>query len=277
MKKLVGVAALLLVVAVAAYPSQLSFKVSYGVSMIGLNGSDYNKGADSYMKYINDTYSDVVGEMGKLSFTPVFFQGEMIFSFTPSLGAGFGASYFSASRTDALSYMALVTNELTYEPKLSALSIFMNFHYFLPMGSRMKLDIYAGPVLAFGSFSYAHSDAWLLWDFEDTFKANGTAFGFQTGLGFDIQLASKVSLVFDVLYRFAPWGNVHGTFTEEGWILIWDVDEVWDDLTFWTGHDEDGDWFVFAEDEPTGYDTVKKSKFDLGGLSATIGIKINLF
>ncbi|MDD8026519.1 MAG: outer membrane beta-barrel protein [Acidobacteriota bacterium] len=277
MKKFVGVAVLLLFVVVAAYPSQLSFKVSYGVSMIGLNGSDYNKSADSFMKYVNDNYSDVVGDMGKLSFTPVFFQGEMIFSFRPSLGVGFGASYFSASRSDAMSYMALVTDELTYEPKLSAFSIFMNFHYFLPIGSRMKLDIYAGPVLAFGSFSYGYSDAWLLWDYSDTFKAKGTAFGFQTGLGFDIQLASKISLVFDILYRLAPWGNVQGTLTEKGWILLWDVDDVWEDITLWSGHDSDGDWLVFSDTQPTGYDTVKKAKFDLGGLTATFGIKIGLF
>ena len=49
MKKLVCLFAVLLLVSVAAYPFQLSFKVSRR-AMIVLNGNDYNKVADSYMK-----------------------------------------------------------------------------------------------------------------------------------------------------------------------------------------------------------------------------------
>ena len=47
--------------------------------------------------------------------------------------------------------------------------------------------------------------------------------------------------------------------------------------TLWFGHDPDLDSLVIAEAQPTGYNTVRKAKLDLGGLTATIGIKIGLF
>jgi hypothetical protein len=278
MKKLVGLVALLLLVGVAAYPFQMSFKVNYGVSMVGINGNDYNKAADTFTMYINDNYSSVVGEKGKMSFTPIFFQGEMIFSFTPSFGAGLGASFLSTSRSDAMSYTGWFgVSDETYQPKISAFSIFMNLHYSLPMGSRMKLDLFVGPVLAFGSFSYAETDTWILADLDYTFEATGTAFGFQTGLGFDFQLAKNISLVFDILYRFVPWANIQGTETVDGTALGFPVHNTYPDEFAWLGQDSDGDWLTFLTAQPTGYVTVDKAKLDLGGLTATIGIKIGLF
>lgn len=274
MKKLAGVGVLLLLVAVAAYP-QLSFKISGGMTFV--NGNDFNKGMKGYMAEIMDNYDDVVGEFGPLS-SAISFQAEMIFSFSPSMGLGLGAGYYGASRSETLEYMAVGVNELVADYSVTAIPIFLNFHYFLPVGPKMKIDLFAGPVLALGTFKWYNTDAWLLWDLEYDFKSTGMAIGAQAGLGLDFQIAPKIGLILDVLYRFAPWNDLKGTLTEKGWLLIWNVDEVFDEAYLWSYQETLGgktyDRVGISPEAPN--NTAKHSPFQLGGLAVTAGIKIGL-
>jgi hypothetical protein len=285
MKKLLGMLIAMLLICTSAFSIQWSFKINGGLSMIGLNGNDYNKFADGFMAFVKDWYPDFTGEMGKFS-TSILYQGEVILAFTPSIGVGLGGSYFSSSRSDSLTFSnGGPDNVRTYSPRLSAAAVFLNGHYFLPLGGKMKLDFYGGPVLAFGSFSFPHTDSydstWLAWDWAYTFEAKGDAFGFQAGVGLSFQLAKKIALTFDVLWRLAPWGSIQGTETVDGFHRVLSetvlYDDTFEDEFVWLINDGEYDLFMFQMEEPTVFDTVKKAKFDLGGLAAAIGIKIGLF
>ncbi len=280
MKKVSGVIVLLFLAAAVAYPSQLSFKVSGGMTFV--NGNDFNKGMKGYMAEGNDLYADVTGSFGPLS-NAITFQGELVFSFTPSFGIGLGAGYYGVGRDEALSFtLSGWVNELTAKYSVSAIPIFLNLHYFLPVGQKMKIDVFGGPLLVLGNFKWQNTDAFALWDLAYDFKSSGTAFGFQAGLGLGVQVASRIELVLDVLYRFAPWSEVKGTLTEQGWVLFWDVDNVFEDAYLWSYQYKSGgttyDLVGLSDTAPsgTGYSNAKKSPFQMGGLAVTAGIKIGL-
>ena len=87
MKKLFGLCALFLVVAVAAFPAQFSLKLTGGLSWF--NGDDYNAGITGLNNYLADTYPPVSGTFSTLT-NGMKLQGEAILWFTPNIGVGFG-------------------------------------------------------------------------------------------------------------------------------------------------------------------------------------------
>jgi hypothetical protein len=280
MKKFACFAAVLLLASVAAFPVQLSFKVNGGMNF--LNGNDYNKGVVGLMSYMNDTYANVSGEIWKMR-NAISFQGELIFSFSPRFGLGIGAGYYGLNRNDTVTYDSSgLSGEINYSPKLSAIPVFLNFHYFLQAADKLKIDLYAGPVLVISSLKWTDSDVWALWNLAHTFEASGIAFGGQAGLGLDFQVAPRISLVLDVMYRLASWSEVKGPWTEDGTFLIWTVNTDVDEAFLWSYQLRSGskryDMVGIAEAGPSGadYTNVKKSPLQMGGLAASFGIKIGL-
>jgi hypothetical protein len=270
MKKFFGVGLLVLAVAVAAFPSQLSFKLTGGLNWI--NGDDYNAGITGYNSYLAAHYPPVTGAFSTLT-SGMKLQGEAILWFTPNIGVGFGAGYSQIKKDDTVTYIALVTDTIKYAPNLSVIPLFLNFHYLLPAASFLNIDFYGGPVLYLTSLKFTASDVWLLWNLQDSFESTGTAFGFQAGLGLDFQLASSIALVLDASYHFGQLSEVKGTQKTTGSFIGIPINTTSANSYLWK-YTSDG--FNRVELNPNQPSGGSKAVLNLAGIALSAGIKIGL-
>jgi hypothetical protein len=76
----------------------------------------------------------------------------VILQFADNLGVRLGTGYISASNDSTLAahYGPIGISE-QYVPTVSAVPVTLSFHYFLPLGSSLKLHFFAGPGLYFSS------------------------------------------------------------------------------------------------------------------------------
>jgi hypothetical protein len=270
MKKFLGVCLLFLVVAVAAFPAQISLKLTGGLNW--MSGDDYNAGITGYNKYLTDHYPPVSGAFSTLT-SGMKFQGEAILWFTPSIGVGVGAGYSQISKNDTVTYVALVTDKVNYAPSASVIPIFLNFHYLLPAASFLNIDFYGGPVLYLTDFKFTSSDQWLLWNLNDTFESKGTAFGFQAGLGLDFQLASSIALVLDASYHLGQVSEVKGAYTQQGTFFGIPINYSNANTYLWKYSDGSNTRVELNATQPTGG---SKAVLNLSGIALMAGIKIGL-
>jgi len=190
--------------------------------------------ADNYDETASTTF-----DWKKVSMLPDF-RGEFILKFGNYIGVGFGAGYQSMSVTGNYSFMFTDTWDYwwgTYKYamsdanirdfKVTNIPIFMNIYGYLPMRN-MSLFAYIGPSINIGSlthvltnnYSYKEDwDSWFYYNERDYLTATAagndsakcTAFGFQGGLGIQINLSSFLAIGIEAYGRYVNFSNWTGT------------------------------------------------------------------
>jgi hypothetical protein len=284
-------AAALWFLASAGFSQESSIKLSGGFGFA--TGGDLNK----TIKGTSDIRRDLDGALGELK--PVNlglnFDIEFIHHFTPNIGLGLGIGYFRASKESgpvssefAIPGIFSMGSEYSINPKISAVPITLNVHYFLPAGSRISFDLHAGigyylTMLNFSSKDVL-SDSFFdtiseHWTEDTTFASTKGSVGFQAGIGFEFDVAKRVAVVCDVFGRFASVSGFKGKYEyKESGDYTWE--ESASDYYFWS-YDERFDGssytqFDFYTEKPEG-ETVtnaKQGSIDLTGFGITLGLRI---
>lgn len=257
------IVSVLLIQAPARAQMSLGFKATGGLGFYG--AGDLNTGLQGWsdaFSYIYDTYSPTGGYM------PVHlgmdFGGELLLQFNPMLALGFGVGYLQASRSSSLdfSYAGQDYAE-TWSPKISAVPITLNLHYFVPLSGRLKLSLDAGVGYYFGKCTDTQHIVFI-GELDRTYDTTASGIGFHGGLGLEIPIASAVSIVVEARGRFAKLGGFKGTVSSDsasdsGDVWLADVD-LGRNITLIDIYDS----------TPSG-DNPRLAKLDFSGFSAAAG------
>jgi hypothetical protein len=223
----------------------LSFeiKLSGGAGYLFNGGGDLESSRVGWQNYAIDwadsSYYTQTFDWKKVSIAPDF-RGEFILKFGNYLGVGFGAGYQSMTSTANISLM--FDRTYTYwwgdskyndddvfikDYKITNIPIFMNIYGYLPLRN-MSLFAYIGPSINIGSLTHTMTEAytelwdetsWFYWNQSEHYAYNATqtdtlkctAFGFQGGLGIQINLSSFLAIGIEAYGRYVNFSNWTGT------------------------------------------------------------------
>ena len=274
MKKLMACLSLCIFLAATAYGANLSLKFNGGGTY--LMGGDYNKSMDGWRDYEQtvlgpaETFVDNLNKLG-LGFQ---FGGELMYELSPSLAAGIEVGYLSASVESWFS-RDWHNYKLTLTPTLSAIPIMLNIHYYLPLCGKMKLHAAAGGGALISRLNYVYAIEDTAYPYNGTWKPkNKTVFGAKAGIGIEYGLAANIALTFDIIARYAeiksftgPWSGIYNGVEKSGTCTAFYYDFL-------------GTYPIVTLHEiaPSGaaYQNVREAKFSLSGVSALIGVRVNL-
>ena len=274
MKKLMACLSLCIFLAATAYGANLSLKFNGGGTY--LMGGDYNKAMDGWRDYEKtvlgptETFVDNLKKLG-LGFQ---FGGELLYELSPSISAGIEVGYLSAAVESSFS-RDWHNYKLTLTPTLSAIPITLNIHYFMPFGSKLKLHAVAGAGAFLSNMNYKY-------DIQDSANPyNGTwkpkmkiVFGAKAGIGLEFMLSGNIALTFDVIGRYAEVKGFKGAYSGD-----YNGVQKSGTVTLYY-YDYDGTYPLVGlyETAPSGIhiQNVREAKFSLSGVSALIGVRVNL-
>lgn len=290
MRKAVGIAAVVVWLASTGFSQQSSITLSGGFGRAA--GGDLT----ASIKGTSDYRRDVYGASGSLvpSHLGMNFNLEFMYHFTPNFGLGMGFGFFQTSKSSGPSTFNISTPDqislasvYSITPKVSAVPITLNFHYFLPVGSKLNFDLQAGfgyyvTVLDFRSkdaLKLTYFGSSLSWTEDFTFQSTRGGVGVQAGVGFELEVAPRVALVLNAFGRYASISGFKGSYTykesgdttanENGsGYTFWFFDEKLDSKTYsqYDFFGEKPDW--------EGISNVREGKIDLTGFGATLGLRI---
>jgi opacity protein-like surface antigen len=221
MKKLVLIGVLCLSLTAVGFSMGFSIKATGGLSM--LFGGDYNSAVQGQNDYYNAlTGVTVNSELSKLSLG-IDFGAEFILQFTDSMGIGLGVGYITASNESTLQvHEGALSLSQTYAPSVSVVPFTLNFHYFLPLGSSLRLHFFGGPGLYLASIKYDSTLSLTLGAIELGKAAQAytpdskLTFGFQGGLGIEFGLSRNIALLLDVAGRYLSISSISGSWIMDG-------------------------------------------------------------
>ena len=223
MKKLFLIGVLCLSLTAVGFSMGFSIKATGGLSL--LFGGDYNSAVQGQ----NDTYKSMTGvtvnsELSKLGLG-LDFGAEFILQFTDSMGVGLGLGYITASNDSTLAiHEGAIGYSANYKPNVSVVPFTLNFHYFLPLGSSLRLHFFGGPGLYLASikFNSIRIGTLSVLEIEKATLAytpdSKVAFGFQGGAGIEFGLSRNIALLLDVAGRYLSLSGISGSWTLDGHI-----------------------------------------------------------
>jgi hypothetical protein len=208
----------LLIAAALAYPQNVSFTLTGGLTWI--NGNDYNKGISGQNQYVKTTAMTVSGAYEELT-GGLKFEAEVINYLSPRMGIGLGGGYFRVSNESKVTSQGMLVdvlydNESTYKARVSIIPFFLNFHYLARLASKLKLDLFGGPGFNIVQFNFENPSITSAFSSTETvaFTASIAALGFQGGLGLNFEITPNIALVADGSYRYGKVTNIKGNWSD---------------------------------------------------------------
>jgi hypothetical protein len=274
MKKIVIALSLCVFLAATAQGGKLSLKFNGGGTY--LLGGDFNKACDGlrdYEKSILGAGETLVDNLKKLGLG-FQFGGEVLYELSPSFAAGLEIGYLSAS-VDSGFERSAVSFKQTLSPALSAVPITLNMHYFIPLGTKMKLNIVAGAGAFLSHLKYGYDIVSTSYPYSGTWKPETkTVFGAKAGVGLEYRLSNRIALTFDIGGRFAevtgfkgPWSGTYVGVARSGTgtIYYYELDGKYPLVGIYETLSSAGH-----------YQNVREAKFSLSGVSALIGVRVKI-
>jgi hypothetical protein len=287
MKRILAAAAMIAVLTAPAVSQQISFKLTGGWTTV--QGDDYKTAVAGRMSLLRDSFASVSGEFRPLT-NGAAFQAEIITHWGKRLAVGFGGGYYQIGKSDLVSASmpgdsGTVLVETALWPQISAIPFFLNAHYKMSLGTKLGLDIFAGPVFQIAQFSSernATSSIDPLGEVE-AFKASVPTLGIQAGLSLSLSLGRGISLVADGLYRYEKAFKFVGNWTYFGTSSTGETTGTSSSYYLWY-YDYAGAKGSYPlvgfydENGPTGTGITgaRKAELNLSGVTLTAGIKIDL-
>lgn len=283
MKKVILSLTVLLIAAALAYPQNIVFKLSGGLSW--LNGSDLNAGLAGETEAIKAASQTVSGGFEALR-SGLSGQLEIITMINARLGVGLAGGYYRVSKIGQIGSHGLAGDGTPYDAtagynaRVSVLPFGINIHYMVPVGSRFTLDAYAGPVFSIVQFNAANPTTSTIGNVHQlvTFTASQTALGAQIGLGLAFRLLPGLNLIADGFCRMEKIGNLQGNWAQSGTSDAGDLAGSSSEYYLWTyqsaGIQRIG---FFDKNGPTdaAATAARKAEIGLSGLALTAGVRFS--
>jgi hypothetical protein len=286
MKKSLLSALCFLLASSLAYSQQVSFKLLGGPTWI--QGDDYNKGVAGEMEFIRDTMSDVSGAFQKLK-KGTNFQFEIITHWGRRIATGLGGGYYQLGHHDRVASQGIAedvpfTTDSTFQPQLSVIPFYLNIYYKIRLTSRAGLDVFAGPLFQIVQFSFERQTTSTVNSFseKETFRAAAPSLGFQAGISLSYKLISGIALITDILYRSATATNLTGNWSLFSTSATGTVNNSSAEYYYYYYDYSQGKNYprvgFFDKNGPAGdgISGIRKAHIDLSGLTAMIGVKIDI-
>jgi hypothetical protein len=283
MKKTILSLTVLLVATALAYPQNVVFKLSGGLSW--LNGSDLNSGLAGETRAVQAASQTAVGGFEALG-SGLGGQLEVMTMINARLGVGLVGGYYRVSKISQISSHGLAAGGTPfdatagYNARVSVLPFGINVHYMIPVGSRLTLDAYAGPVFSIVQFNAANPTTSTIANFHQliTFTASQTALGGQIGLGLAFRVIPGLALIADGFYRIEKVGNLQGNWAQSGTTDAGAIAGSSSEYYLWTYQSTGIQRLGFFDlNGPTDAAATgaRKAEIDLSGLALAAGIRFS--
>jgi hypothetical protein len=261
-----------------------SFALKFSGGLSYASGGDMAKGIKGETDYLGADY-DINGEF-RVPYLGPTFGVEIIYYFGPRFGLGLGVGYFRHAKESTVSYQAGVVGiQETLRPKYAAIPITANLHYLLALGPGLRLDVAAGAGYYLTTLDWEHRmdmEVMGVKGYIDyTFKSSKGTFGFQGGIGLEVEITPKLALAWTVSGRYASASELKGDWTDTANGDLYGYSESGNNHYPWYFDLKYGGktyaQVIFDSDKPSGpnFSDVRSAKLGLTGLATTLGIKIN--
>jgi hypothetical protein len=283
MKKTILSLSVLLAAAALAYPQNVVFKLNGGFSW--LNGSDLNAGLAGETEAVKAAAQTAAGGFEALN-NGLGGQLEIITLINARLGVGLVGGYYRVSRVSQISSHGLAGDGTPYDAtagyntRVSILPFGINIHYMVPLGARVTLDAYAGPVFSIVQFNAANPSTTTIAHVNQliTFTASRTALGGQVGFGLAYRLLPGLSLIADGFYRIQKVGNLQGNWAQSGTSDAGDLAGSSSTYYLWTYQNSGIQRIGFFDSNgPSGaaITGAREAEINLSGLALAAGIRFS--
>ena len=289
MKKFLAASALLLIAAAASFSQDVSFKFLSGWA--GIGGGDYNKGIQGIMDLARSGGGSSSGAFEPLN-GGMTFQLEIITHWGRRIAMGFGIGYYKTGRDGRFQVQGGTpfSMDSVFGPRLSVIPIFINAYYKVPLPAGIAFDVFAGPVFQVVQFNFNRVTSTMdapvtignRWESE-SFRTAGPSLGIQAGIDLSYELVRGIRIIAQGQYRAAkvsdllgnwvlnvltPAGEWNSNSSAEYYLWAYDV----------TGNGKYPVLGFFDKNGPSGsgISNARKASIGLSGLSALIGIRIDL-
>ena len=272
--------------------SVIGFSLMFWGSGGCLFGNQFNDHLEAENTIIGGRSSLRVNSEHPLMKTASNLGAEFIINIGPRFGVGFGFGYFMAkkdSRSEMTSLIEPGEITSTYSPKITALPMTLSFHYGVPLGEKVRLNVLAGAGFYYGKVYWGQNYEWDSPLFGTgisryDWTANADSLGFHGGLELEWEIFPGMALVIGGSAQRAAFADLTG-------------DLEWSEVSSYYGFDESGTeknetlWFLeeefygpwypqlwLNEDAPTIWyvRNVEKAKISMSNISLVLGIKIYL-
>jgi hypothetical protein len=283
MKKAILSVWLFLVATALAYPQLVTFKLTGGLAWI--NGDDYNRGVVGENKYIRGMAETTSGAFKELN-KGMNFAGEIIVHMNSHLGIGFGGGYYRLSNESTVRSQGVLSDipfdsTSTYKPSLSAIPLFVNFHYMGRLVSRLGFDIYAGPLFQVVQFSFENPSTTTVLSTSQTltYTASVTTLGAQAGFGLNFEIFPGIALTAEGCYRYGKVSDLKGNWAVIGTSESGPFNNSSAEYYLWVYDDTSGGTYTrigfFDINGPAGdsVSSMRKADINLSGFTATAGLR----
>ena len=280
-KALLGLV-LVLICHLPALPGVIWLKASVGQAAV--RGGDYNLGVDGSNDLYRSLYSNVNGVFSKLD-RGLDLDMEIGYSLSSRLSLGLSLGYLQFREADAVEYDWRGGgidhhNRISVEPLFQAIPVMANIHYSLPIW-KIRLNLMAGGGAYICRFRYDEDfeSTQFDWKYSYAFKASQTVPAVHAGIGLEVPLSRRLSVVLDVTGRYARADEIKGDGALSGSLDGLPYSAAGGNDFFWRYDYESGDntypQTAFQEYVPTNPDVsgARKARLNFNGFAAKIGFK----
>jgi opacity protein-like surface antigen len=214
--------------------------------------------------------------------TGLNFSAELLYNLNEDISLGLGIGYFRVPILFDVSFNYGTPTNQTDTVSAIAIPITLNLHYSFTIRPSLKVFLTAGTGYYLTKINFEVN---YIWDYgvngketmDYIFKSGSGAFGLQGGLGVEYQISSGLSLIVEVLGRYAKVSNFKGDWTSVDKFNGTTSSGQGSDIYFnYFEYDVNGKRYSdlhFGEDLPARAINVRRGNLDLTGFSPLIGIK----
>jgi hypothetical protein len=257
----------------------LSVKLTGGPTFF--SGGDIRKGDQG----LYDAASDLVTSYGFViekrfnAFRSGFeVVADFVYNLTSRFGVGIGAGYVRLTQQSLLLFNEQNTvqawNQAGTAPKVTAYPIRLGVFFNFPLHRLVNLTLDSGAALYITEYTYSRHTNWFPIDLINH-KANATGIGFHGGVGFEINFHRRAAFILEGRGRYAKISGFNGKGNIRKSVLPpFQYDDIEENGTLYYLEENGHPFLAFFEQEPTGYETVRKATLDLSGFIFQAGIKV---
>jgi hypothetical protein len=199
--------------------------------------------------------------------------GDVVYFFTPSLGAGLGGSLLGAHTESSIMFNwpgSPLDYSMTSVPELKVWSLRLGLFLSLPLNRLLTFCASAGPALYFSEFRYT-GDAIVMGN-EDSLhqEVKASQWGVQGSLGLEVRMNRRLAFILEAQGRYAKISGFEGTERTFGW-HGGQSQTVNEDGTLYFIEGEDYPRLDVIPGQPDSALQARKAVLDLSGLSLTAG------
>jgi len=244
------------------------------------SGGDIRKGDQG----LYDEASDLVASYGfvverRFNAFRSGFEGvvDFVYNLTSKFGIGIGSGYMHLTQQNLLLFDepdSYQKNQAGTAPKVTAYPIRLGVFFNFPLHRLVNLTLDSGAALYITKYTNIRQTNWYQMDLI-RHEANATGIGFHGGVGFEINFHRRAALILECRGRYAKISGFKGKGNIKKSVLPpFQFEDIEENGTLYYLEENGHPFLAFFEQEPTGYETVRKATLDLSGFIFQAGIKV---